>query len=580
MNKQTKKHKCIFLLFIIFIFLFPKNMVFAGSYTVGGKTYTYSTDDDGKDGPDVSTLKFELTGFGGKQIGSGVDVHKFTTNSKYGWQEYEVDGVKYVVIGAATHEMLRQYHGTTGDNWFYGAKFDHIHYFHYFETIQFKFEDPKFDSNVYNGMILESGDLMMFPQVERFHREKDVNAFDIYFGIDGEGNPNVSKISGKKVYATMTGVFSPNASQGISATKQSGGNFILNFIKTCLTMIGDAVQILIDTIAQASNKIMYTVDEIQENNELKKEIQLVSGNNEESSTTTESAETEATLTQGVNTSEKNKNNALKEVTISSNINNENGAEETVYSAETKIPIIPVDVLTCSTNQIELFDIDLFNSSSSNSNKIWKVIRNFAAAVSHIILYISAALLLVMLIIRSIMLVIATIKDNPKGAAESKKIMDKWVKAIILIVGIFVLMAAISNLYMVVVDMIMDGKIQKYPIRLTVENICAFNTNVTGYIRYLAEGTNIYASFGYAILYDLVVLFNLIWVLVMFVRLIVIAAAVIIAPITTALMMLDVTPGGQNKKSIFEFKTFITVYTFFVWVPIIAVIIQRLILILG
>ena len=40
----------------------------------------------------------------------------FTVNGKYGWREYEDGGVKYVVIAAATHDMLTSGEKTKGSH--------------------------------------------------------------------------------------------------------------------------------------------------------------------------------------------------------------------------------------------------------------------------------------------------------------------------------------------------------------------------------------------------------------------------------------------------------------------------------
>ena len=133
MRKYRDKKSIIIIIALLFVCLLPSLVILAtGSQTTtgaDGKTYTYSTEDDGTDGPDVKTLRFELTGYGGHLLGSGKVSSDFTTNSKYGWSEYDINGQKYVVLAAATHEMFASNKGRTGTYWFYGAKFDHIHYF-------------------------------------------------------------------------------------------------------------------------------------------------------------------------------------------------------------------------------------------------------------------------------------------------------------------------------------------------------------------------------------------------------------------------------------------------------------------
>ena len=69
-SKNIIKIYCISLIIALFVSLLPSLDVFAtgDQQTTGvdGKTYTYSNTDDGTDGPDVNTLRFELTGYGGR----------------------------------------------------------------------------------------------------------------------------------------------------------------------------------------------------------------------------------------------------------------------------------------------------------------------------------------------------------------------------------------------------------------------------------------------------------------------------------------------------------------------------------
>lgn len=243
--KKFKKIYTIIVIITILITFVPSLIVLAiGTSKVtgaDGKEYTYSTEDDGTDGPDASTLRFELTGYGGYQLGSGKTSADFSNDNKYGWSELEKDGQKYVVLAAATHEMLNANKGRSGTYWFYGAKFDHIHYFHYNDTIQFKFEDENFDSQVYNGIVLDSGDAMMFPQHSLYKRDSDINMFDVYFGANGESASGVGQISGKIVLATTTGIFSSNAGKTDTTTKR---HLIVELFQKIFQGIGDIFQIL------------------------------------------------------------------------------------------------------------------------------------------------------------------------------------------------------------------------------------------------------------------------------------------------------------------------------------------------
>ena len=102
MNKQTKKHKCIFLLFIIFIFLFSCNYLC--------KSFGYDKDI----GPAISDSAGDwyVSFYGGKTLGAinpntGTNFvfNDFTLNPTYKWCEWTYNNTTYVVVAAATQEL-------------------------------------------------------------------------------------------------------------------------------------------------------------------------------------------------------------------------------------------------------------------------------------------------------------------------------------------------------------------------------------------------------------------------------------------------------------------------------------------
>lgn len=105
--------------------------------------------------PNVEEITWVTTCFKGKELGAknpktnkSFTEDDFTVNEKYGWCEYEKDGVKYVVLAGATNELLK-----SAPNIY--PKLDNIYYFNYFDTVSFKLMQNS-DSTVYNGIILDS----------------------------------------------------------------------------------------------------------------------------------------------------------------------------------------------------------------------------------------------------------------------------------------------------------------------------------------------------------------------------------------------------------------------------------------
>lgn len=565
-SKNIIRIYCIFVIIALVISLLPSLDVFAvgTNKTNGadGKTYTYSEEDDGTDGPDVSTLRFELTGYGGgNTLGSGKNDSDFTTNTKHGWREFEQNGQKYVVLAAATHEMITYNKNRDENYWFYGAKFDHIHYFHYNDTIQFKFEDESFDSEVYNGIILDSGDAMMFPQHTLYHRESDINMFDVYFGTDGESSSDVGKITGKVVLATTTGTFSSSAGTKSSKKKK---NMFVELPKIICNGIGDIIQIALnitgtDMSIKESFNFRKSVADIEADTSLKDEIQVENYNNNDDYNSSDNNE---------------KHNTLRTVKVSNTVNNKQGQKETIFTNDTKIPICKADIYSSAMERTQYFDINFFDQNSTNSSGFWNLIRNFVVGASHIVLYISAMAMLVMIVARSIILVISTLRGIPEGAYEAKRIIDNVFKAMIWMGLIYAVLIGMVFLYEWIVSIITNGNETIYLIRLNVENTYSFNTNIIGYFRYMSESTNDIGALAASFWYMIAEIINFVWFLAMFRRMLYVAGFTIIAPITAIYSMRRRDGEGVTNNSIFDIRNFIRSYAISVFVPLLVICAQR------
>ncbi len=571
MNKKLAVVYRVIVAIVLVISIFPSLIVLAvGSSTAkgaDGKDYTYSTEDDGTDGPDVSTLRFELTGYGGHQLGSGKTSSDFTSNSKYGWSELEQDGQKYVVLAAATHEMLSAHKNASGKYWFYGAKFDHIHYFHYNDTIQFKFEDENFDSNVYNGIILDSGDAMMFPQYELYKRDTGLNMFDVYFGENGESASGVSTITQKVVLATTTGTFSSNAGKSNSINKR---NLFVELIQKIFQGIGDICEILVNAATgiswKTSKKLTYTRADIEADSKLNDKIQVDDPVSDIDNDETLNADDY---------------NALRTVNIKSTADNRKGQQETIYSANTEIPVMRTDFYGTSIKNIKILDVDFFNTNSSNSNDGWKVIRGFVSGASHIVMYVAAALLLTMIIWRSILFVRSSLGDNPEGAYESRQVMDNFIRAVLLLGCVYLIMTFLYYFYKQMVNILTNGNNSVYLLRLNVEGVYAFNTNVMGYLKYMTMNSNTLAALGASICYAVASIFNLLWFGVMFVRMILIGGLIVIAPLTAVYAMMGRTPSeGVHTGNILNLSNFMTFYSVLLFLPFVVAGIQKIIMLIA
>lgn len=500
----------------------------------------------------------------GNTLGSGRHDSDFTSNSNYGWRELEQNGQKYVVVAAATHEMITYNKGRTGSRWFYGVKFDHIHYFHYNDTIQFKFEDESFDSNVYNAIVLDSGDAMMFPQHRLYHRETDINMFDVYFGTNGQTAPGVGKITGKVILATTTGTFSSNAGKKKSTKNK---NIFIQLLMYIFRAMGDTIQTALNmsgTDMSFSDSYHFTKSrvDIQTNSLINDEIQV---DNYDSS-------------DDYNSTDKNeKHNTVKTIKVPTTIDNKFGQKENVFTQDTKIPVCPIDLYSSSVGKVNYFDTNFFDENSTNSSELWKAIRGLVVGASHVVMYFSAGIILVLIIWRSVLLIVSTIREDPEGAFDAKKIIDNVFKSLIWLGCIYVLLIAMIYLYNELVNIILGGKDSIYLIRANVEDVYSFNTNVVGYFRFLAESNNEYNALGAAFWYFIIELLNAFWYFIMFARMLIIAFLIIIAPITAVYYMNKRGEDGVSSGSIFEMRGFMRSYIIVVFVPLIVVLAQRILM---
>lgn len=536
MYKQfRKKISFSIVLFIMLVFSFLNHSIYA------------VTDDDGPDVTDDS-IDWQLTCYGGEALGgTGFTENDFTTNDRYGWCEYEKDGVTYVVLAAATHELL-----TSGE---IGAvRHDYIHYFSYYDTIQFKFVDENFDSNVYNGIILDSCGASMYPPA--YGHASNVQILDVYF----KGSTYSEEISGQHVKVTMDGSFSSSAGTSSSVQQKT---FMLELINGFFRLIGDMIQMLLNSAENNTakdtekNQITYTREEIESDEKLNREIQVADSES--------SAETKT----------------LKTIDVPDKIDNESGVSTTVFSSSTEIPVIPIDFYSFSIDKVQLLDINFFDTSSKNSNKVWKLINNIVSVVSHSVLYIAAALLITTIIWRGILLVKSSLGDDPSGAAESRKIIDNLVKAIILISLVYVIMTLFMQLYKNILNVILDGNDSFYLIRLNVENVYSFNTNYIGYFRYMSLQSDLLAAIKYSIFYCLGAILNGVWFLFMLARMIIIGGLIIVAPLTAVMAMMEKAPKkGFSVTHILYFNNWLKIYLIWLWIPLVVVLMFRVVLQIG
>ena len=140
------------------------------------------------------------------------------------------------------------------------------------------------------------------------------------------------------------------------------------------------------------------------------------------------------------------------------------------------------------------------------------------------------------------------------------------------------MIIMMYLYNKLLKIFLNGNNSIYLIRVNVENVYSFNTNVVGYLKYMTLNSNVLASLGYSLLYMIIELINLLWFGVMFARMAIIGILIIVSPYTAVYSKLVRTPTeGNNARNALTFGHFMRVYIVLLFLPLVVAGIQKIIM---
>ena len=264
---------------------------------------------------------------------------------------------------------------------------------------------------------------------------------------------------------------------------------------------------------------------------------------------------------------------LKKITISNSVYNQYGVLEQIYTTDTKIPVLPLDTYTLTAGKAPILDINFWKLEETNTNKIWNYIKNLVMMIAHIILYLSVALIFTMIIWRSILFVYSTMVSKPEKAEESKKIIDNLFVAVLMVAGVYIIMAGCSMLYDTVLQLITDNN-NTYPIRAVVTDVYSFNTTLIGLMRYRTLTNNVWHELGWSIGYLIISFLDLIYFLLMFARMLILGLLSITAPLT-AVMKMSGNSEGKGVLQLFQFNNWIKIYLRFTYIPLIIALASRI-----
>ncbi len=247
--------------------------------------------------------------------------------------------------------------------------------------------------------------------------------------------------------------------------------------------------------------------------------------------------------------------------------------EDAYTKENEIPVMVGDVYNVIVNHIDFFDINFFTGNKDKKadgktakhakDSTWMVLRNFVTSVIHIVIYISATTLILSLIYNGVKIVGHSL-DNPSARAEYKKGLERFWKALLMLVGSVIIMGLCIFGAKTFYEDIESNDSYELPIRVNVENAeYSFSTTFTGYVRYMAGIEDIDQALKktvYTMGYIVLAIINFIAMLGMAISVFALFGLSMLGPILAALYVFD-------KQGPISYASWVELYVGFSIIPI-------------
>ena len=133
------------------------------------------------------------------------------------------------------------------------------------------------------------------------------------------------------------------------------------------------------------------------------------------------------------------------------------------------------------------------------------------------------------------------------------------------------------LYKQLLKIFLNGNTSIYLIRVNVGGVYSFNTNTTGYLKYMTLNSNLQTALGNSLWYMIRQICNLVVFGYLFYRMLIIAGLVIIAPFTAIYPMLGrVQNDENNRRGILDLRRFMYVYITRLFLPLVIAFIEKVI----
>ena len=222
-----------------------------------------------------------------------------------------------------------------------------------------------------------------------------------------------------------------------------------------------------------------------------------------------------------------------------------------FAEDTKIPVMTGDLYNVSVGHIDFLDINfLTGNENHDEGSPWMILRNFAASLIHICIYIASAILLVSLIVYGIQIVGHSF-DNPEGEAEAKTRLEQFTTSIAMVIGSVIIMGMCIFGSNALFNSLESRETRELPIRVNVETAeYSFSTTAAGYARYMAgiEDVDEWVEKGLHTLTFIVLAWvNLILIIFMIVRMFALWILSMLGPITAALHILNIEFGMSFRR---------------------------------
>lgn len=262
--------------------------------------------------------------------------------------------------------------------------------------------------------------------------------------------------------------------------------------------------------------------------------------------------------------------------------NNDGSKD--FTKKTRIPLMVGDLYNVAVGHIDFLDADFLTGSTATkpdgtlkhkNGSAWIKLRDFAATIIHICIYVASAILIITLIWFGIKIV-RTSLDNPRARAEYKEGLERFERSLLMLIGSVVIMALCIFGTKAFYSSIEDDNYE-LPIRVNVENTYSFSTTAAGYVRYMSLTDDVNEWLQKVVCtmtYLLLALINLIAVVIMMARVFVLWILSMAGPIIAAMNVFrrENTMGFGTWAEMYVTVSLIQVVIAFIYKLILAIIV--------